>query len=130
MLSQQVRTAVRPDLGAHKTGGCRRGCRRPPRGPLPSTTSRGRWSIRRVAVATLDDTREGLPPPPPHSFQYPRRRHHHHSRPSTLAATTTTAATPAALKRADSKAMFELKRQWDVRGGSSLSQSLSLSSAV
>jgi hypothetical protein len=82
-----------------------------------------------------------LPPPPPlRSFQHPRRRHHHHPRhhhtPSnTLAAaattttiattTTTTAGTPAAFKRADSKAMFEVKRQCDVRGKSSLSQSLS-----
>jgi hypothetical protein len=55
VLSQQVRAAVRPDLGAHETGSCRHGCRRPPRGPLPSTTSRGWWPNRRVAVTTLDD---------------------------------------------------------------------------
>jgi hypothetical protein len=57
VLSQQVRAAVRPNLGAHKTGGRRHGHRRPPRGPLPSTTSRGRWPNRRVAVTMFDDAR-------------------------------------------------------------------------
>jgi hypothetical protein len=58
--------------------------------------------------------------------------HHHHTPSITLAATatttlatTTTKTTPAALKRADSKAMFEVKRQRDVRGKSSQSKSLS-----
>jgi hypothetical protein len=63
-----------------------------------------------------------------------RRRHNVRRRAISAATTTTTnttatdtaaVATPAALKRADSKAMFEVKRQCDVRGESSLSQSLS-----
>jgi hypothetical protein len=53
------------------------------------------------------------------------RRHHNVGRHAIRAATTTTTtttittaiATPAALKRADSKAMFEVKQEWDVWEG-------------
>jgi hypothetical protein len=70
------REVVRPDLGAHKTGGCRRGRRRPQRGPLPLTTSRGRWPTRRVAVTTLDKSAARAPvcAPPTHRGMLRRSR--------------------------------------------------------